>query len=75
MAIHPPPLSKPPCPEPMVESAPAVDWRRRLRRRRLRLWAWWICRRQPGAHPVAELIARGEWAALDRLLADLDEER
>jgi hypothetical protein len=58
-----------------VAPAPAVDWRRRLRRWRLRLWAWRVHRRDPGAHPVAELIARGEWAALDRLLTDLDEER
>ena len=44
--------------------------RRRLRRWRLRLRAWWVCRRDRGAHPVAELIARGEWSALDRLLAE-----
>jgi hypothetical protein len=75
MAIHPPPFHQPACPEPTVAPAPATGWRRRLRLWRLRLWAWWVCRRSPGAHPVAELIARGEWAALDRLLADLDEER
>ena len=75
MAIHPPPLPPPHCPEPIVAPAPAVDWRRRPGRWRLRLWAWWVCRRDRGAHPVAELIARGEWAALDRLLADVDEER
>lgn len=47
--------------------------RRRWARWRLRLWAWLVSRRG-GSHPIAELIARGEWAALDRLLADLDEE-
>lgn len=43
-----------------------------------RFWARWRLRlrarlvRRRGAHPVAELIARGEWAALDALIRDLD---
>jgi len=38
----------------------------------LRLRAWWIVRIRREFHPVAELIVRGEWAAVDRLLAELE---
>ena len=38
----------------------------------LRLRAWWFSRRAGGAHPLAERIARGDWAALDHLLDELD---
>jgi hypothetical protein len=40
----------------------------------LRARAWLVWRLCPGAHPIAELIARGEWAALDRLLTALEGE-
>lgn len=63
----------PPSSSPESLPAPAAPpWRWWLWRLRLRLWAWWICRTDPGAHPVAELIASGQWQALDRLLADLN---
>ena len=39
---------------------------------RLRLRAWWLSRRAAGAHPLAERVARGDWAALDQLLDELD---
>jgi hypothetical protein len=40
---------------------------------RLRLLAWRLRRREANRHPVASLIERGDWAALDRLLDDLDD--
>ena len=43
-----------------------------LRLLRLRLWARLVARRAPGRHIVAELIAAGEWRALDQVCADLD---
>ncbi|MCC6629539.1 MAG: hypothetical protein IT340_19340 [Chloroflexi bacterium] len=54
---------------------PLPRWRRRLLYWRLRARAWWVWRMTPGSHPIAEMVARGEWAALDRLLAltDADE--
>jgi hypothetical protein len=72
MVPHLLPLAQPSSPPEAVPAPGAPPWRRRLLRLRLRLWAWWVCRTDPGAHPVAELIARGQWRALDRLLADLD---
>jgi hypothetical protein len=51
---------------------PAAGWRLRLQRWRLRCWGWLICTASGDPHYVAELIRRGEWAALDRLLADLE---
>lgn len=43
-----------------------------IRRLRLRLRAWLLCRRDPDAHPVAALIAAGRWSALDAMLVDMD---
>lgn len=40
----------------------------------LRFSAWLVCLLAPGAHPVAALIRAGQWAALDRILDDLDRE-
>lgn len=40
----------------------------------LRLAAWRRQRLQAGDHPVTDLVARGDWAALDRLLLDLETE-
>jgi hypothetical protein len=50
-----------------------TPFRRRLRRELLWLRAAWLCRRAPG-HPVAHLIAARRWAALDRLVTDLEGE-
>jgi hypothetical protein len=61
LTTTPPPAGRPP-----------GRWRRRLALLRLRLRAWRVSRRDPEAHLVATLIARGQWAALDRLLDDLD---
>lgn len=61
-----PPLSDAAPARPSLVSRPAIA------SLRLRLRAWWLSRRGTGAHPLADRIARGDWAALDRLLDDLD---
>jgi hypothetical protein len=72
MAIHLPPHVQPSSPSEIQPVPAAPGWRRGLLRLRLQLRAWWICVSDDESHPVAELIARGEWAALDRLVDDLD---
>lgn len=57
----------------------STDWRalpRRLALRwRLRAWAWWVCKREPGGfHPVAHLIAMGRFDVLDELCEALERE-
>ena len=61
-----PPLAK------AVPARPARPGRPNVALLRLRLRAWWLSRRAAGAHPLADRIARGDWAALDHLLDELD---
>jgi hypothetical protein len=69
----PPPLLSP-LPTPPT-TRPTRRWQRPFRYLRLRLRAWLVTRAHGDAHPVAVLIARGDWAALDRLVDDLDRDR
>lgn len=65
----------PPVLPPLSDAAPARPSpvsRPAIASLRLRLRAWWLSRRGTGAHPLADRVARGDWAALDRLLDDLD---
>ncbi len=55
-----------------MPARPAQPGRQTVALLRLRLRAWWLSRRLAGAHPLAERIARGDWAALDQLLDELD---
>jgi hypothetical protein len=47
--------------------------RLRWQRWQLQARAWLLCCASGEPHYVADLIRRGEWAALDRLLAEMEE--
>lgn len=38
----------------------------------LRWRAWLVCRAEPGLHPVAALVAAGNWRALDSLIDEME---